>query len=207
MVEAMQTQLVLLRTAGADVQLAPGTLLAARVLGPGAISLAGVRLAATLPPGLEPGVALRLQVTEASTAQLVLRIVGTAQPGQAVEQPAGAAQQAGPAAPPPVAVPLPGEASARLIVDPDGGGAPGGPRRPGAHSVTLRYESPGLGRLDLALTVDRGMVSAVAHAPAGEVADRLRAGSGELRAALAEALARPARVAVVAREETLDVRA
>src|SRR5947209_7747073 len=83
-------------------------------------------------------------------------------------------------------------------------GARGGPAR---SSVTLRYESAGLGRVDLSLAIEDGAVRAVAHAPAGEVASRLRSASGDLRAALAGALGRPASVDIVAHMEVLDVSA
>lgn len=203
MVEAVQTELVLLRGAARELGLTPGTLLAARVLGPAAISLAGVRVPATLPPGLAAGAALRLQVTEATATRLVLKVVGQADGGPA-EADAPAAAQTTPAGLP--VVPMPGGASAALLsVDADGGSeGPRGARGP--RTITVRYESPGVGRVDLALTVDAGMVSAVVHAPAGEVSERLRDGAADLRDALGQSLGRPSRVAVVAREETLDVR-
>jgi len=170
----------------------------------GAIMLAGVRLAATLPPGLEPGSLVRLKVREATAERLVLQVVD-----QAPEAP-GAQAPAAPAAPvPTIAVALPGGAAARLLLegpDPDGGSDPS--RRSRARStVTLRYESAGLGRVDLALTLEGGAVRAVAHVPAGEVAQRLRSASGDLRAALAGALGLPATVDVVAHAEVLDVSA
>jgi hypothetical protein len=74
-------------------------------------------------------------------------------------------------------------------------------------TLTLRYESAGVGRLDLALTVEPGAVRAVAFGPAGDVAERLREASGDLRAALMSALQRPASVDVIARAEVLDVQA
>src|SRR5437764_557709 len=126
-------------------------------------------------------------------------------------EPGDVARQAAQAQPAPVAtaaVPLPGGAAARLLVQPDGGGPEGGGGSSRARStVTLRYESAGLGRVDLALTIEDGAVRAVAHAPAGEVAERLRAASPDLRLALASALARPAAVDIVAHAEVLDVSA
>jgi len=203
----MDVQLVLLKALagmGARPQEQPlreGAVLPGRVLKGGAIMLAGVRLAATLPPGLEPGALVRLKVREASAERLVLQVVD-----QAPEAPAAQA----PAAPvPTVAVALPGGAAARLLLeapDPDGGTDPSRAAR-GRSTVTLRYESAGLGRVDLALTLEGGAVRAVAHVPAGEVAQRLRAASGDLRAALTGALGRPATVDVVAHAEVLDVSA
>ncbi|TML96650.1 MAG: flagellar hook-length control protein FliK [Actinobacteria bacterium] len=206
----MDVQLVLLKALagmGARPQEQPlreGAVLPGRVLKGGAIMLAGVRLAATLPPGLEPGALVRLKVREASAERLVLQVVD-----QAPEAPAAQAPAA-PAAPvPTVAVALPGGAAARLLLeapDPDGGTDPSRAAR-GRSTVTLRYESAGLGRVDLALTLEGGAVRAVAHVPAGEVAQRLRAASGDLRAALTGALGRPATVDVVAHAEVLDVSA
>src|SRR6185312_4172591 len=163
----MDVQLVLLRALagmGARTQetpLKPGMVLPARVLANGQLLLAGVKLSAQLPPGLEPGSVVRQQ------------------------QPAEATAAAAPQPVPTFAVPLPNGAAARLLVNPEddsaeSSGGPGGVRS----TVTLRYESAGLGRVDLALSLETGVVRAVAHAPAGEVAERLRAGSGELRAML-----------------------
>jgi len=134
----------------------------------------------------------------------VLQLVEHVEPGDVARQ----AAQAPPAPVATAAVPLPGGAAARLLVQPDGGGAEGGGGSSRARStVTLRYESAGLGRVDLALTIEDGAVRAVAHAPAGEVAERLRAASADLRMALASALARPAAVDIVAHAEVLDVSA
>jgi len=204
----MDVQLVLLRALagmGAGPQetpLKPGSVLPARVLAGGHIMLAGVRLAATLPPGLEPGTVVRLRVQEASGERLLLQVV---------EQPVARPEAAPAAVAQPVLsfpVQLPAGAAARLLVDPDdealGEEAGGAVAR---HTVTLRYESAGLGRVDLALTLEPGVVRAVAHAPAGEVAERLRAGSGELRTMLSNALGRPASVDIVAHAETFDAAA
>src|SRR4051794_3803369 len=205
----MDVQLVLLKALtgmGARSQetpLKPGTVLPARVLGGGAILLAGVRLAATLPPGLEPGAVVRLRVKEATGERLLLQVVEHAEPHEA-------AQSAAPASAPLLTFPveLPGGAAARLLVDPDAEGSSEEAGGAGArHTVTLRYESAGLGRVDLALTLDGGAVRAVAHAPAGEVAERLRAATGDLREALSGALGRPASVDIVARAEVLNVEA
>ena len=204
----MDVQLVLLRALagmGARTQETPlkaGMVLPARVLGGGAILLGGVRLAASLPPGLEAGSFVRLKVQEASAERLLLQIV------EQPQQPADAAPAAAPAPVPTFAVPLPNGAAARLLIDPEAengseGGAGGGVRS----TVTLRYESAGLGRVDRALSLEPGVVRAVAHAPAGEVAERLRAGSGELRAMLSQALGRPASVDIVAHAETFDAAA
>src|SRR4051794_15773778 len=205
----MDVQLVLLKalagmgTRAQEQPLREGAVLPARVLKGGAILLDGVRLAATLPEGLEPGALVRVKVREASAEKLVLQVI------EHVEaQPASAAPNA-PAPQPTLPVALPGGAMAQLLlVQPDAEDEPSGGGASRARStVTLRYESAGLGRVDLAVALEDGAVRAVAHAPAGEVAERLRAASGDLRAALSSALGRPAAVDIVAHTEVLDVSA
>jgi len=206
----MDVQLVLLRALmgmGARPQetaLRPGVTLGARVLPDGGLLLAGVRVQATLPENLAPGSFVRLQVKEATTERLLLQVVdANAAPDQAAQ--AGATAQAAPM--PTFPVMLPGPAMAHLLIDPEAEGEEGGARGGVRSTVTLRYESEGLGRVDLALTLVEGAVHAVAHAPAGEVAEKLRAASGELRTALSTALGRPAAVDIVAHAEVLDVAA
>jgi len=206
----MDVQLVLLRALmgmGARPQetaLRPDVTLGARVLPDGGLLLAGVRVQATLPENLAPGSFVRLQVKEATTERLLLQVVdANAAPDQAAQ--AGATAQAAPM--PTFPVLLPGPAMAHLLIDPEAEGEEGGARGGVRSTVTLRYESEGLGRVDLALTLVEGAVHAVAHAPAGEVAEKLRAASGELRTALSSALGRPAAVDIVAHAEVLDVAA
>ena len=206
----MDVQLVLLRSLLGELPLKPGTVVAARVIDARTIALAGVRMAATLPEGLEPGTAMRVRVREATGDRLLLQVVQAG--GQDGGEPAAGAANAAAAQPVPVTapIPLPGGATAQLFVDPDeageeAAGSGGGGAR--VQTLTLRYESAGVGRLDLALTVEPGAARAVAFGPAGDVAERLRAASGDLRAALMSALQRPASVDVIARAEVLDVQA
>lgn len=201
----MDVQLVLLRSLLGELPLKPGSVMFARVIDARTIALAGVRMAASLPEGIEPGTNMRVRVREASSERLLLQVVGQAGPHEAADASGVAAPQLVPLSAP---IPLPGGATARLLVDPDSGedaGSDGsGPR---VQTVTLRYESAGVGRLDLALTVEPGATRAVAFGPAGDVAERLRSASGDLRAALMSALDRPASVDVIARAEVLDVQA
>src|SRR3954452_10025972 len=202
----MDVQLVLLRSLLGELPLKPGTVMAARVIDARTIALAGVRMAATLPEGVEPGTSMRVRVREASSERLLLQVVGRNEPADAAPAQAAAAPQQIPLSAP---IPLPGGATAQLFVDPDeqdgDDAASGG--APRVQTVTLRYESAGVGRLDLALTVEPGAARAVAFGPAGDVAERLRAASGDLRSALMSALDRPASVDVIARAEVLDVQA
>src|SRR5690349_9380662 len=90
LLRTMNVELVLLRQLGAELPLKPGAILPARVLDHRTIALAGARMAATLPPGLEPGTALRVRVREASHERLLLQVV---------DQPAVAEQTSSSAAP------------------------------------------------------------------------------------------------------------
>jgi hypothetical protein len=197
---------LLLRGLVADRPLTPGTVLAARVVdregARGTLLLNGVRVPAQLPSNLAVGDALRVRVQEATGERVVLQVVPPGTPAEAVA--AGAAGQTTAGA---YALLLPGGAHARLFVDGDGGSAAGPDGAPPPRTVTLRFDSPALGRLDFVLDLDPGAVSATVHATAGDPAERARAASGELRAALRDAADRPAAVHVRAREETLDVRA
>jgi hypothetical protein len=191
-------QLVLVRAALGDLALRPGTMLAARVLArdgaQGTLLLAGVRVTAQLPEGIEAGEHLRLRVQEASDRRVELRVVEPPAPPQAAAVPATA-----------YALALPGGAIARLVVGEDAEGAGG--RGAGRAAVSLRYDSPQLGRMDFALSLDAAGVATVLDVAAGEPHQRARAAVGELREALAQATGRPARVAVRPRGATLDVRA
>lgn len=204
----MPVDLVLLRGLLPEVPIRAGDVLPARVLGPGMLSLAGVRVAARLPEGLAEGARLRLRVQEAGAERVVLRVVGEAEAGGAA--PAGAATGADPLAAAiraGLVVALPGGALARLFVDPDDAGATAGSSGGGPARVTLRYEAAAMGRVDIALEIAPGGVAGTVHAPAGPVADRLRSSVEDLRGALAAATGRPAQVSVRQRGETVDLRA
>src|SRR3954453_13347829 len=112
----MDVQLVLLKglagmgTRAQEQPLRQGAVLPARVLRTppaGAILLDGVRLAATLPDGLEPGSLVRVKVGEASAEKLVLQVVEHIDAQGAAQQAPAAAQPT-----PTIAVALPGGAAA-----------------------------------------------------------------------------------------------
>src|SRR4051812_50142514 len=113
----MDVQLVLLRSLLGELPLKPGTVVAARVIDARTIALAGVRMAATLPEGLEPGTAMRVRVREAGGERLVPPILQAAGP-----QGTPGAGPAPPAAPPPPPVtppvPPPGRPAARPVLRP-----------------------------------------------------------------------------------------
>jgi uncharacterized protein YqiB (DUF1249 family) len=188
--------LVLLRGLLPDVPLRPGAIVAGRVLDQRTLVLAGVRLAAQLPDGLEPGQRLRLRVEEAGTERVHLKIVETVA-GQAEAQ---AAAQIPPTA---YALALPGGVAVRVYVDEREAAAPKRGGAAAARSVVVRYDSPTLGRLDVRLDRD----AAAVHVSAGEATERVRNAADVLREALARATGHPVQVTVHPREETLDVRA
>jgi hypothetical protein len=96
---------------------------------------------------------------------------------------------------------LPAGASARLLVEADADGEPaaGGAR---SRAITLRYDSPRLGRLDLRLDA----ASCAVHVAAGPPADLVAGAAEALRDALGAATGRPMQVTVNPRRRTLDVR-
>lgn len=178
-----------------DIGVRPGTILHGRVLDAATLSLEGVRLAAKLPADVVAGEVLRLQVQEAGPERLHLHVVERA---PAPEQQAAQAPQTPPV---PVAVPLPGGATISIL--PDGGRDGAGSRGAAAAAVTVRFDSPALGRLDIRLD---GQAAAV-HVSAGEPAATVRAAAPELGAALAAVTGRPVQVTVHPRARTLDASA
>ncbi len=197
--------LTMLRAVAPDVPLTVGSILGARVLSRegdrGTLLLLGARLAAQLPEGVKEGDALRVRVQEASSDKLVLKVVETPD--------APAAQTAAQLTTlPPIA--LPNGATARLFVEPDDeAGASRGSedREGGTTSIFVRYDSPVLGRIDIALTLTGDAIGAALQLSAGEPARAARGGAPALQGALAAAAARPALVQVLARDETVDLRA
>jgi len=184
----------LLRTVlAADVKLAIGRELMARVAsvtpgGRGMVSLAGVLLEAELPAGVRAGEELRLQVRELTPERVVLQIRED--------------QQQPPAAPlEPPRIPLPGGGFVKVTERDAGGLLAAGDR---AHTVTVRYDAPTLGRLDLHFTLSSGALAlTVAVAPgAYETADDH---AGRLQSTLTEAIERPTAVTVVPRREPVDL--
>lgn len=180
----VQLDALLLRGQLPELMLRPGGMLAARVVDRSSISIAGIVLAARLPDDVDTGQTLRLRIDEATPERLLLRVMDD--PTQA---------------PPAAALPLPGGGHARVRVEEEEpGGGPGG----APPAVTLSYESPALGRLDLRLDLPAGAVTAVVAAPAGESAERAGAAAETLRAALEGATGRSAQVHVFPRHDPFE---
>jgi hypothetical protein len=185
--EAIPISAVLLRGLLPEIKLTPGTLVMGRVLDARTLNLAGVKVAAQLPPGVVEGQVLRLQVQEATGERIHLKVVESPQ-GQQAAQAAAAAPDVPADA---YQLALPGGILARVHVqerEQAGGRKAGAP----AKSVVVRYESPTLGRLDVRLDAN----SAAVHVAAGEPAATVAAAAEALRDALARATGHPTQVTV-----------
>ncbi len=230
-VDVIALDAVLLRGLLPDVRLREGTVLPARVLertgAHGLLWLAGAPVVAELPEGLTAGQRLRLAVAGVDAGKVVLQDVTASQgtvpsvargpdeqgPRGATAAPPALTETQGtvPSVSPPVVLPLPGGIQARVqVTERDAGGGAGAEARDeadgGARTIALLYDSPRHGRLELRLVVAPGGVAVTVGAAPGP-AQALAAGrAGELRAALARALDRPAEVHVGPRRGPLDVR-
>jgi hypothetical protein len=176
---------------GAELRIAPGRVLMARVVrlnpaGRGSLSIAGALIDAKLPGGVQAGQELRLTVRQVSPERVVLGLSDHNAP------------------PPPPAAPLPGGGTVQ-VSERDAGGGGGSGSGADRHSLALRYDAPALGAVDLRFDLDPGSLRVSAVLAAGEPVELAQARATELRDALAEALGRPVTVDVSARREPLDV--
>jgi hypothetical protein len=195
--DAIPISAVLLRGLLPDVKLTPGAFVTGRVLDPRTLNLAGVKLAAQLPADVVPGQVLRMQVQEATSERIHLKVI---EPGTPLAQ---AAQAAEPPQVPANAyqLALPGGILAKVHVEEreEAGGRKGGPAA--AQTVVVRYDSPTLGRLDVRLDAH----SAAVHVAEGDPALTVAAAAEALRDALARVTGNPTQVTVHPR--TFNLRA
>lgn len=196
----IQVDAVVLRGMLPDLVLRPGMLLAGRVLerhqGHGLLNLAGAVVVAELPDGIEAGARLRLAVEDIGE-RVTLRALPEAAPA--------AQQHQVPVPATVVGLPLPGGAHARVSVaarEEGGTGTEGG-----ARTVTLHYDSPELGRLELRLALSPAGLVASVGAPPGAPAELAAEHAAELRQALGRVLGRPVEVHVAAQQARVDLRA
>jgi hypothetical protein len=177
---------------GAELRIAPGRALMARVVslnpaGRGSLSIAGALIDAKLPTGVQAGQELRLTVRHVSPERVVLGLSDQNPP-----PPAAA-----------LAAPLPGGGTVRVT---ERDAAPGSASQHGdRHSLALVYDAPSLGSVDLRFDLDPVSLRVSAVLAAGEPVEHARARAGELQEALAEALGRPVALDIAARREPLDV--
>ena len=192
--------LLVLRGLFTDTALRPGAVLGARVLDRqgdrGTLLLNGVRVQAQLPPELAAGAALRLRVQESTAERISLQVVPPGSPLTPADPGVAA-----------YALPLPGGAQAKLLVDPEASGEEGGGGGGERRSITLRFDSPALGRLDFVIDLEAAAVAGAVHVPAGAPATLAAEAAPELERALTAATERPAKVTVMPRGESYDVRA
>jgi len=189
-------QLQLLRDLlGPELKLTVGRELMARVAdvqpgGKGTLSLAGMLLEAQLPEHLHPGQELRLQVRELSPHHVVLGIQ------QNLAQPFPTAT---PAQPP---VPLPG--GGLLQVGEHTSQSSGDPAAE-THTLTLRYDAPALGPVDMTFVLDHGSLRLAVRVAPGQSYEDARSHAGALADAIGIAAERPATVTVASRHEPLEL--
>jgi hypothetical protein len=173
-----------------ELKIVPGRALMARVVavdprGRGTISIAGIPIDAQLPREVRAGDELRLVVRHASAERVVL----------------GLSDQA--VVPPPIAVPLPGGSTVRVSDQDEPGRA-----RPAARdsdTLTLRYDGPALGAVDLRFELDPRSLKVTVSLPAGRSFELAQDAAGQLRSRLAESLGRAVSVDVAPRREPLDL--
>jgi hypothetical protein len=189
--EPLAVDLLLLRSLEApELRIAPGRALMARVVradgsGRGALSIAGVVIDAELPKHVRGGQELRLVVREVNAGRVLLSLSD-----QAAVPPA------------PVAVPLPGGGDVR-VSERDASAAAGS--APDVHTLSLRYDAPTLGAVDLQFRLDAGSLSVAVTAANGEPLAQMQAAAASLRGALADNVERTITVTVTPRHDPLEV--
>jgi hypothetical protein len=192
-VAPLAVDLLLLRTALApDVRIAPGRAIMARVVtadgnGRGALSIAGALFEAELPKQVREGDDLRLVVRDVSADRVVLQL----------------ADQTPPALVPPAPIPLPGGGALKVVEHEQHGG--GSASADGRDVLTIRYEAPNLGPVDLRFDLRPGSLHVSATLSAGDPLRRAQADAVALREALQSELDRPISVQLKARYEPFNV--
>jgi hypothetical protein len=199
---------------GADARLLaadPGSELAAGVVegpnaaGHGMIALAGMRLAARLPAGVQAGDVLRLTVVRATESELVARIAADAGAAPRVADAAGRLALTGDGDAMRAALALAGGAplwlpdgrAAEVAVDADDDAANDGTG--GTARASFVLHCPHAGAIEVHLAIDGGGIRAGVVTPPGATAERAEAATADLVAALSQAAGRPASAEVRAR--------
>ncbi len=179
---------------GAELRIAPGRALMARVVtadgrGRGSLNIAGAVIDASLPKDIQAGQELRLTVRHVSPDRVELSLSDQSAQRQAAAD----------------AVPLPGGGTVRVSERDAGGGGGGGGSGADRHALSLRYDAPALGAVDLRFELDPSSLRVSATVGAGTPFDLALDNAGKLSDALAEALGRPVTVDVSPRREPLDL--
>jgi hypothetical protein len=195
--EPLAVDLLLLRALlTPEIKIVPGRAVMARVVttagqnaGKGALSIAGTVIDAELPKSVKAGQDIRLVVKEVTAERVVLTL----------------ANQPPPVAPPPPAVPLPGGGKIRLTEreESDQGGS--GSSADGRHTLSVRYDAPTLGAVDLRLDLEPGSLKVAIELPQGQQATLAEQAADDLQRELAADSERAATVTVIPRREPLDL--
>jgi hypothetical protein len=179
-----------------ELKIAPGRVLMARVVfadgsGRGSLNIAGTTLEAELPKEVQTGQDLRLTVSDVNADRIEL----------SMSDPSLAAAAAATAA-------LPGGGALRVTErdeDSDPSGRDGGQQGSDRHTLSLRYDAPALGPIDLRFELDPESLRLSATFAAGDPHEQALGAAGDLRATLAAVLGRSVAVDIHARREPLDV--
>lgn len=194
MVAPLAVDLLLLRTALApEVKIAPGRAIMARVVqadgnGRGSLSIAGALFEAELPKHVKADSEVRLVVRDVSSDRVVLQL--------ADQTPAALAAPAAP-------IPLPGGGALKVVEQEQHRG--GSTSADGRDVLTVRYDAPNLGPVELRFDLRPGSLHVAATLTAGEPLRRAQADAVMLREALQNALDRPVSVQLKPRYEPLNV--
>jgi hypothetical protein len=193
MVAPLAVDLLLLRTTLApDIRIAPGRAIMARVVtadgsGRGALSIAGALFDAELPKQVRAGEDLRLIVRDVSADRVVLQLADQAPTPLAAPTP----------------IPLPGGGALKVLEHEQQRGGSGS--ADGRDVLTVRYDAPNLGPVDLRFDLRPGSLHVTATLTAGEPLRRAQADAVSLREALESELDRPISVQLKARYEPVNV--
>lgn len=179
-----------------DIKIVPGRAMMARVVvadgsGRGSLSIAGFLLEAELPKNVRSGDDLRLVVREVSAERVLLGIAEQHQDAPPVPVPVAAA----------VTIPLPGGGTLQ-VTERDAAGAD--PAARDSHTLSLRYDAPALGAVDLRFELDpTALRLGVTVSP--RALEPARSAGSALRESLSAELQRPVSVTVSARREPVDI--
>jgi hypothetical protein len=176
---------------GSELRLTPGRVLMARVVatgasGRGALNIAGSVIDAELPGSVRAGQELRLIVRHVTPEKVVLSLSDQT-----------------PTTATPAAIPLPGGGGLR-VTDQDAEDS-ANEAASDAHVLSLRYDAPTLGAVDLRFELRPSSLRLAVSLQAGDSVQRAQAGADELQRTLREILGRSVSVAVTARREPIDI--
>ena len=179
-----------------EINIVVGRAMMARVVvadgsGRGSLSIAGYLLDAELPKDVKAGDDLRLVVRDVNSERVLLGISDAQAAPVPVPVPLAA----------PVTIPLPGGGNVQ-VTERDADGAQGA--SPDAHTLSLRYDAPALGPIDMRFELDpTSLRLGVTVAPGALAA--AQSDSDDLRQGLADELQRTISLTVSARREPLDI--